>query len=59
MLTCRICMRLREGRPLPVEMRQFVIIDSSLFAKDGVCPMYEAKPVARPFIERETESELA
>jgi hypothetical protein len=60
MLACRICMRLREGRPPHIDVRQFVIIDASLFVRDGVCPMFEGRPTVAPHTEpAERESEFA
>jgi hypothetical protein len=60
MLTCRICMRLREGNPPHIDVRQFVVIDASLFVRDGACPMFEGRPAAVPHSEpAERESEFA
>lgn len=50
-LACRLCTRWRSALPIPVEKRQFVIIDASLFVRDGVCPMYEARPSVHPYSE--------
>jgi hypothetical protein len=57
LLVCRLCSRHREGRLPHIDVRQFVVIDASLFAKGGECPMYSARDVAAPFCEpREHEA---
>lgn len=50
LLSCVLCMRLRRGA-VP-ENRQFVVIDASLFVKDGACPMFEGRPTVRPYAEQ-------
>lgn len=56
MLICGICQRYRRGYSMPAELRAIPVIDASIFAKNSQCPMYEARPVVRPFHEPEIET---
>lgn len=48
---CYLCTRWRIAPEAPVDQRQFVVIDASIFASNGACPMYEARPVSQPYSE--------
>lgn len=50
---CLTCSRRKDGRPLPPDMRQFVVIDASAYATEANCPMHAPWPVVRHFAEME------
>lgn len=60
MLVCSTCARFRRGDPLPVDVRQFVVIDASVLRRPGQpCLMHEARPTSRSYFEPIEHEEFA
>ncbi len=55
---CPTCSRWRMGLPIPLERRQFPIIDMSVLipADSSDCALHIQRPAVRPFAEVDTPS---